>query len=302
MKATMKARAVIGRRIVAVEQISMFEQPPEYACLLADPPWAERGGGKIKRGADRHYDLAGKLGDIRPILRAIRDSGSFTPAPNAHLWCWYTDTFLEDALTLVRELGFRYVRTFVWVKTGGEHDNEAVAAARREVLDAAVEAAAEGMLASGRDHHGRTETMSSRFCEAMSALSVASRHVEQTDDDLRMGIGQYGRGCHEGMIFAVRGQGQDKSVWTGDRSVRSCFHAPHPTDEHGKRIHSRKPPRSYELIERVSKGPRVELFARVAQPGWSVWGNQAPSVEGDSIVEATQRALERQRREAGLDD
>lgn len=208
----------------------------EYRCLLMDPPWAERGGGQIKRGADRHYDLAGKLGDVRPIVRAIRDSGSFTPAENAHLWCWYTDTFLEDALVLVRELGFRYVRTFVWVKTSG-------------------------------------------VITPPWALAQGQQIIHVNDSDLRMGIGQYGRGCHEGIIFAVRGKGQDESVWSGARDVRSCFHAPHPTDDAGKRIHSRKPTASYELIERVSLGPRVEFFARVARPGWSVWGNQAP--EGD---------------------
>lgn len=210
--------------------------PVEYRCLSMDPPWAERGGGKIKRGADRHYDLAGKLGDIRPILRAIRDSGSFTPAEHAHLWCWYTDTFLEDALVLVRELGFVYKRTFQWVKT-----------------------------------------------DQIEPARLIQQLGEAADDELdamlRMGIGQYGRGCHEGMLFCTRGSGQDASVWTGDRGVRSVFHAPHPTDEHGKRIHSRKPPKSYELIERVSLGPRVEFFARVARPGWCVWGNQAPEGE-----------------------
>jgi hypothetical protein len=29
----------------------------KYGTILADPPWLERGGGKIKRGADRHYPL-----------------------------------------------------------------------------------------------------------------------------------------------------------------------------------------------------------------------------------------------------
>lgn len=205
--------------------MSLFGTQTDYRCLLMDPPWAERGGGQIKRGADRHYDLAGKLGDVRPIERAIRDSGSFTPAPDAHLWCWYTDTFLEDALVLVRSLGFRYVRTFIWIKT---------------------------------------------------SIGVVSDNERPTDGDLRMGIGQYGRGCHEGMIFAVRGKGQSPDVWTGARDVRSCFHAPHPIDASGKRIHSRKPEASYDLIERVSRGPRVEFFARVARPGWNVWGNQAP--------------------------
>lgn len=29
----------------------------KYHTIYADPPWMERGGGKIKRGADRHYPL-----------------------------------------------------------------------------------------------------------------------------------------------------------------------------------------------------------------------------------------------------
>ena len=29
----------------------------KYNTIYADPPWHEQGGGKIKRGADRHYSL-----------------------------------------------------------------------------------------------------------------------------------------------------------------------------------------------------------------------------------------------------
>lgn len=28
------------------------------------------------------------------------------------------------------------------------------------------------------------------------------------------------------------------------------------------------------MIETVSDGPRLELFARRARPGWTVWGNE----------------------------
>ena len=31
-----------------------------------------------------------------------------------------------------------------------------------------------------------------------------------------------------------------------------------------------------EMIERVSYGPRIELFAREAFSGWDLWGNEAP--------------------------
>ena len=29
----------------------------KYKTIYADPPWNEQGGGKIKRGADKHYNL-----------------------------------------------------------------------------------------------------------------------------------------------------------------------------------------------------------------------------------------------------
>lgn len=42
-----------------------------------------------------------------------------------------------------------------------------------------------------------------------------------------------------------------------------------------KREHSRKPDEQYDIIERCSPGPFLELFGRGVQPGWEVWGNQA---------------------------
>lgn len=31
---------------------------PVFSTIYMDPNWNERGGGKIKRGADRHYETA----------------------------------------------------------------------------------------------------------------------------------------------------------------------------------------------------------------------------------------------------
>ncbi len=41
-----------------------------------------------------------------------------------------------------------------------------------------------------------------------------------------------------------------------------------------RREHSRKPDEQYARIEALVAGPRLELFARTAWPGWSAWGNQ----------------------------
>ncbi len=39
-----------------------------------------------------------------------------------------------------------------------------------------------------------------------------------------------------------------------------------------RREHSRKPDEVYGAIERLTPGPRVELFARTTRPGWQSWG------------------------------
>lgn len=85
-----------------------------YRCILADPPWYERGGGKYKRGADRHYPIM----KTPQIVDTIYRSPLFQPhAEGCHLWLWVTNNFLEDGLFVMKALGFRYVTNAVWAKT-----------------------------------------------------------------------------------------------------------------------------------------------------------------------------------------
>lgn len=81
-----------------------------------DFPWMERGGGKIKRGADKHYPLV----PTKDGPDLIWSSPLWYPAPDAHLYMWVTDNFLKDGLWLMEQIGFRYVRTFQWVKVKGK--------------------------------------------------------------------------------------------------------------------------------------------------------------------------------------
>lgn len=39
--------------------------------------------------------------------------------------------------------------------------------------------------------------------------------------------------------------------------------------------HSQKPAEFFELVERLSPAPRLEMFARAPRIGWSVWGREA---------------------------
>lgn len=94
-----------------------------YRCIVTDPPWPEEGGGG--RGAQNHYDVIRDRKDILNVMAQVLGLGPLwlpmktkcRVADSAHLWMWTTDNYLEDALWLIRELDFRYLRTFAWVKT-----------------------------------------------------------------------------------------------------------------------------------------------------------------------------------------
>lgn len=88
----------------------------------------------------------------------------------------------------------------------------------------------------------------------------------------RRGVGFYFRNVTEVLLFGVRG----KDVRTLDpgRSQENVFVS-------RKREHSRKPDEQYGVIESCSWGPRLEMFARGAREGWTVWGNQSAEYEPD---------------------
>lgn len=168
----------------------------KYRTAYADPPWPEYGGGRIKRGADRHYPLM----PVRDIIAlGVQLSGII--AANAHLYLWTTNNYLPDAIKVMEAWGFEYKTVITWMKD-------------------------------------------------------------------RIGLGQYYRGLTEHCLFGVRGS---LPYRVGDQGRRAQgvtgFHAP-------RAEHSVKPGEMRRMIEAVSYGPYLELFARRAAPGWDVWGNQ----------------------------
>ena len=171
-----------------IKNINPFNTTKKYKTILADPAWNETGGGKIKRGADRHYPLM-KTEDIKNLdVASLADD-------NCWLYLWVTNNFLKDGLEVMEHWGFRYVTNFCWAKD-------------------------------------------------------------------RFGIGYYFRGQHELCLFGVKG-----NLKPIHRNIPSLVHA--------KRTkHSKKPEESYEVFDRMSHEPRIELFARTKREGWDSWGNE----------------------------
>lgn len=168
-----------------------------YKTILADPPWNESGGGKIKRGADKHYPLL-KTKEIMslPVAQLADD--------NSHLYLWVTNGHLPDGLAVLSAWGFQYKTTITWAKD-------------------------------------------------------------------RFGIGQYFRGQTEHVLFGVRGNIPYRTRADGKRAQgRTLITAP-------RQAHSQKPEEMRAMIQVVSPGPYLELFAREKAPGWDVWGNEVES-------------------------
>ena len=84
-----------------------------FKTIVADPPWNETGGGKIKRGADRHYPLLKTHEIIEVMLRCPL----WSPEPRgSHLYLWVTNNFVPDGLEVMKALGFTYKTNIAWVK------------------------------------------------------------------------------------------------------------------------------------------------------------------------------------------
>lgn len=79
------------------------------------------------------------------------------------------------------------------------------------------------------------------------------------------GMGWYYRGDTEHVLFAVRG----RAPIPAERRLSNHFGA-------HRGAHSEKPDRFFEIVEQVSPGPRLEMFARRRRVGWDAWGDQAP--------------------------
>lgn len=78
--------------------------------------------------------------------------------------------------------------------------------------------------------------------------------------------------CRRGTLPAI---GRVKGTW---------FDWKRPYDERGKPRHSAKPAEFFAMIDQVSPGPYLELFARERRLGWDSWGNEVDGPKLDLVA------------------
>jgi N6-adenosine-specific RNA methylase IME4 len=81
------------------------------------------------------------------------------------------------------------------------------------------------------------------------------------------GVGFYFRNVTELLLFGTKGK--LRTLKPGRTQVNIMLSR--------KEEHSKKPDSCYELIQRCSPAPYLELFSRQRMPGWTQWGDEVDS-------------------------
>lgn len=99
--------------------MNVYPERGAFATLVVDPPWSYNdrlqsgnsgfGAPKGVRGAANHYSVLDT-----PGIAAL-PVGEYA-APDAHIYLWVTNAFMEDGFALMRAWGFEFKTILTWVK------------------------------------------------------------------------------------------------------------------------------------------------------------------------------------------
>lgn len=182
---------------------------PRYGTIVADPPWSVQAGprnfGPPGARSSRPYSGAPRNMSRRlsyPTMTVEQIAAipvSDWAAPDAHLYIWTINRYVENVYAIARAWGFEPSTLLVWAKSP-----------------------------KGRGLGG--------------SFSTATEYV----------------------LFSRRG-----NVRSGQRVERNWWNWPRTLE------HSQKPDAFLDIVEQVSPGPYLEMFARRARFGWEYWGDQS---------------------------
>lgn len=250
----------------------------KYRTIVADPPWDHSDGTGLHVAEKRTTSIPYKPMTLPEI--AALPVGELADS-EAHLYLWTTSRFLFDAREIADRWGFAYIATLVWCKpsrgfsTGGAFQNNV-----EFVL----------FCRSRRPGNAEYRRLGNAIREQRLAIGMNAK-------TLCAAIGAHGAVNHGGAV-ANWENGFACPTWDQWLRIRRALNMGDALDAEVRRLndakvgplpqaatsrwyqwprgeHSAKPEAFLDLVEQVSPGPYLELFARRARFGWDYWGDQS---------------------------
>ena len=216
--------------------------------------------------AARHGEAARRAGAaVRPGTGVLRPGGAMSDGPGSAGRSDSGGAGSSPTISGLSPGGFATILVDPpWPLQSGEKHYRTMSLARIKALPV-------GRLAA-RDAHVWLWTTNALLPTAYEVAEAWGFTVRSplTWVKFRLGLGgRYQlRNATEQLLFCTRGRAP-----LGSRSQPTWFNAP-------VQEHSRKPAEQFAIIERVSPGPYLELFARrrpESNQPWAVWGDQVDS-------------------------
>ena len=208
-----------------------------YQTIVADPPWQYDNALDMSDGVDRSamsQYATLTLDQVQSFLR--------TPSSVIHPYqcrCLYTPCRCGTIQTMIADNAHLYL----WVTNPFLIDGSAASVAR----------------AWGFEPKQLITWLKGRL-----TIDQSNPEYDEARLVMQIGMGRYWRGCTEHMLFCTRGKAM---AMVKDRGVPNFFVAP-------RGRHSEKPDEAYALIERVSPGPSLDIFARKRRPNFDAIGDE----------------------------
>ncbi len=257
-----------------------------YRTIVADPPWE----------ISEPHPVIGTVPYATMPLDAIRALPVKALANNrdadAHLYLWTTSHHLFDARSVAEAWGFRYVATLVWCKP---ERGAGMGCAFTSNVEFLLYCRRSGFVSvDTREPRADIAAVTSRIGELCLAAGWTNAHLNdlvgasdiaswwtsslphrcsipkpQHWELLKSEIPALGELDGDVRRFnAAKGQDRKPATPLPARVNTRWFTWP-------RGRHSEKPAALYDMVEEVSPGPYLELFARRQRLGWDTWGDEA---------------------------
>lgn len=256
----------------------------KYRTIVADPPW-EIGGFPPNFGYASGKSCPYPAMSLDAIKALPVKDLSTNVDGDAHLYLWTIDQYLEAAFDVARTWGFHHSATITWCKPpygvglGGiwPSNTEFVLFCRRpkvmarpDVLrlttylaDAARRA---GVSRRDLDAAMGTSDMAGWWLSRIETRCACPTNEQWGQIKRVLGIG----GEMDALVAKINGG-------KGAGGPVNLIRAPGRWFVWPRGKHSAKPEAFLDLVEQVSPGPYLELFARRDRLGWDTWGDESLS-------------------------